>query len=618
MTDRAKWKSWWAAALLAVLVGAYDLWAVRAAGSKFEWGYDLFGYYDLLGRALAGGHFYLPIQPSPQLLAQPDPWDPAVDASLKWHDMALYGGRYYLYFGAAPAVLLFTPWRLMTGHDLPENFGMFLLASGGFLFSCGALLRVLDLAAARPGWFVLSLLVLALGVCQGVPYLLNRVAVYEVAIAGGYFCTSAAVFCLAWGMRSRRAPYWFAASGLMFGLAVASRPHLVLIGVIAAAGLTALRPRRVLAFAAAWSLVGAAVAGYNYGRFGDPFEFGFRYQLAGRGQNRIEPGARNLTPGAYFMLLSRPQLSPVFPWMRMVFRFPFDSAERHPLPPEYFVEPTAGALWISPFLVAALLVPSTQRLGSHSKQASPAEARTILWIATAGSAAVLLFLMATHLATHRYEVDFLPLAVWAATANLGIHISSAAGFRRGALSAVLALVVGYSAVANLALGIAGPYDDILKNRPASYVRMARWFSPFREYRRAIDPAIAVSLTARFIPEPAGFREPLITIGQSHFQYFLYAERAGGTLRLVSQSDDSKLTYEMPDPGAKPVSFRLVYNPQTHKLATTVNGEEVIAHTVGMLIAAPAQVAIGENFSDLGLTARRFTGRLQLDRKDVTD
>ena len=46
----------------------------------------------------------------------------------------LYKQRYYLYHGAAPALLLFAPWYLLTGHDLPENFAAFLLALGGYSF----------------------------------------------------------------------------------------------------------------------------------------------------------------------------------------------------------------------------------------------------------------------------------------------------------------------------------------------------------------------------------------------------------------------------------------------------------------------------------------------------
>jgi len=624
-----KWKCRLVVGVVAALVGAYDLWAVRATGLRFNWGLDLSGYYDLLGRAFAAGHLYLPIQPSPQLLAQPNPWDPSVDWTLKLSDAALFNGRYYLYFGAAPAVLLFTPWRLATGHDLPQNFGVFVFAFGGFLFACGSLIGWLDFAGVRPGSFVLALLLLALGVCQGVPYLLNRPEVYEVAIACGYFSTSAGVFFLVRGVGSRQPTCWLAASGLMFGIAVASRPHLVFTGLIAATGLAisfvrrkgfagGLRSRAFLAFCLAYMLVGAAVAAYNNARFGNPLEFGLKYQLAGRGQNRLDFSTHNLIPGLYFMLLSRPELSPVFPWIRMVFRFPFDSAERYPLPPDYFIEPSVGALWIAPFVVAALFIPSTRWLTMHSKASSRAEVRTVLWTVTAGCMAVLVFLISNHLSTQRYEVDFLPLGVWGAMVTLGIYVSLASGFRRHALTALLAGVVLYSAVANLALGIGGPYFEFLKNRPGNYVRLARWFSPFWETRPVINPAIDIKLRAAFVGHSPDAREPLITIGHSHYAYFLYAEHRPGTLRLVSQSGDSITSYEMADPRAQPLTIGMTYCPEAHRVAVAVDGNEVLAHPVEMLITAPAQVAVGENFSDLGLTSRRFLGRLDVLKRTISD
>ena len=106
-----------AIAAVVLLVGAYYLWSVRAAGLPFLRGYDLGGYYNYLARGIAGGHTWVALQPSPKLLALPNPWDPAVDDSLKMHDMALFHGHYYLYHGVGPAVLLFVPWRLATGHE---------------------------------------------------------------------------------------------------------------------------------------------------------------------------------------------------------------------------------------------------------------------------------------------------------------------------------------------------------------------------------------------------------------------------------------------------------------------------------------------------------------------
>lgn len=588
---------------VAVLVGCYTLWQARAPEGSFAWRGDKNGFYNLLARGFLSGHLYTPIQPKPELLALPNPWDPRVADDLRWQDMVLYNGHYYLYFGAAPAVLLFVPWRAATGNDLPQNFAIFLLCFAGFLFSCGALLRTLALAQARPPLWFLAFLFLALGVCQSAPFLLNRVAAYEIAIASGYCCAMGGLFFLARGIGPDARPWNLAAAGLMFGLAVASRPHLLLAGAAALTAITVYGLRRRLRgfirFAIAWAAVGLGIATYNYQRFGNPLEFGFRYQLAGPGQNRLEPAARNVEPGVYYMLLARPEFSGVFPWMRMVYRFPFDSAERHPLPPEYFVEPTVGAFWVAPFLVAALAF-----WVRGAKQG--AETRLIAGTALAGGVAALAFLVSTHLATHRYEVDFLPLLVFAAAVNLALA-------QGRAIRAAAGVLIAYSTLANLALAIAGPYDDYLRYRPASYLRLARRLSPSAAHRPSMSPRIEIRLEAQFAADE--YREPIVTIGRSHYCYFLYAEWTPSGIRIVSKTNESQMTYDLGRP-AEAVAIRLRY--EADEVRVEIDGREAIAHRVGALVAAPSQVATGENYADMGLTARRFTGRLRVVSKTVEE
>ena len=221
-----------------LLVGRYYYWTVMASGNASPWGLDLPGYYDYLGRAFASGHLNVPIDP----------------AQYQMHDMALYHGRYYLYHGAAPAVLLFAPYRLATGHDLPEHYAQFAFCFGGFLFSALVLLRILRLARVESGPGTLVLLLLTLALCTGVPYLLTRVWVYEIAIACGFCCTAAGVFLLAGGVESRWRAAWWATSGLCFGLAIASRPHLGLAALVTFAGLLYYRTacRSLIAFAHHW------------------------------------------------------------------------------------------------------------------------------------------------------------------------------------------------------------------------------------------------------------------------------------------------------------------------------------------------------------------------------
>ena len=578
--------------VIALGVACYFLWLARTANGRFDWQHDSNGFYNLLARGFLGGHLYTPIQPSAKLLAMPNPWDPSLDDSIRWQDMALYNGHYYLYFGAAPAVVLFAPWRALTGHDLPESFGICVLCFAGFLFSCGTLLRMLDWAEARPGPVVLAFLFLGLGVCQSAPFLLSRTAMYEIAIAGGYCFLSAGLYFLARGR--------WAVSGVMFGLAVASRPHLVLVAAIALAALLWRRERRpaALRFAAALAVMGFAIGVYNFERFGNPLEFGFRYQLAGPGQNRIELAARNVVPGTYFMLLSKPELSRVFPWMRLVVRFPFDSAEKFPLPPLYFVEPSVGALWLAPFLPLALLAFRRRSVKGAD------DVRLIGGIAAAGGLAALAFLVSTHLATHRYEVDFAALLVFAAIASFALS-------RRRVVHVAACVLIAYSAMANFALAVQGPYDDFLRINPRGYVRLAQRFSPGAAVRPVLDPTVAIRFRAEFVPEAAGYREPLVTLGHAQHCWFLYAVRGGPTMKLVSKGSESEMTYEMPDPGRGGVEFEAAYAPQTGEMTVRVNGQQALLHRVGPLVAAPAELHFGENYADMGLTARRFGGHIQV-------
>jgi hypothetical protein len=177
---RAKWIVF---GLLACAVAAYYKWEVRAAGNDFAWHQDLTGYYNYLAQGFVQGHLYLPIEPDPRLLALPDPIDPKAGLDLpKLFDGVLYNRRYYLYHGAGPAVMLFAPYRLVTHHDLPENYALYLFCFGGFLFYALTLMRLVEVKA-----WLLAVMLIALACCQSIPFLMTRIWVYELAIAGGYF-----------------------------------------------------------------------------------------------------------------------------------------------------------------------------------------------------------------------------------------------------------------------------------------------------------------------------------------------------------------------------------------------------------------------------------------------
>jgi hypothetical protein len=581
---------------IAVLVGAYYLWCVHATGQKFQWGYDLGGYYNYLTRGFARGHLYVALDPSPKLLELRNPYAADVDDSLKMHDMVFYRGRYYLYHGAAPAVLLLLPWRLLTGHDMPEVFAMTAFCFAGFLFSAGTLLRlaVLERVAVSPG--LLAVLLLALGICQGVPFLLSRIWVYELAIGCGYFCISAALYFLARSLDSTRAAAWLAGSGLLFGFSIACRPHLGLAAAIATAALAfrfirKRHTRPLLAFLLPLTAAGLAIATYNFQRFGNPFDFGVRYLFGNPTLSRTELAARWFIPGFYYFLICTPDIGPVFPWIRLAFRYPIHVEG-------YFLEPTAGCLYLAPFVVGIFFL---RRTGA---------ARMPLLVMLASSAAILLFIAGTGFTTQRYEVDFLPLALLASLAGFVFAIGRAAGRQRRLLLAALLLLVMAGMVTSLALGISGPYDEFLKNNPESYTRLAQRLSPFAKFRPALNPPVDIAFTATCTPHDDGFREPLLAMGQRTFREVVVLEHHPGKLRIIAQSETSSAAHEIDYPGARPMAFGIAYKPESRQLEVNIDGREVLTHKLESLFTAPAQVTVGKNTIDPDASAPFFTGRLE--------
>ena len=562
--------------LVALLTGTYYLWGVRAAGYPFQWEKDQPGYYNYLGRAFAAGHLYLPVEPSPLLLAQPDPWDPKTDDSLKLFDAVLFNRRYYLYHGAGPAVLLFAPYRLLTHRDLPENFALFLFCFGGFLFSGGALLELLRLAGVQCRAPLLALLLVALGFCQGVPFLLSRVWVYEVAVGGGYFCLAAAVFCLlrSWPSSNGRGLLWGSAGGLMFGLAVACRPHLAIAGAVAGLLIAVAGTRKqFLAYCVPLLLVGACIATYNFARFGNPVEFGNSWILSGANQGKLHLSPANVLPGLYYMLFARPVFSPVFPWVELPWP-PRDFAR----PAGYILEQTLGALWLAPFLIALPLLFFARRN------------RTRLVLMVAAATGILLFVTMTGWSTQRYEVDFLPLLVLATVAACAEVLATAGGLWGGLLKGVSGALIVCGCVVNLALGVSGPYWEMIRNKPLRFVKIAGWFSPVARYRPVLQPTLDVSFLVVIKAGPDHVREPWVTAARYPWQYELYVEHVSGKPVLFSGYADSVMTVAMQE-GPPGTVYRVHYTGPDGDMTVSRGGVEILRHRIGPLVTAPSQILV---------------------------
>src|SRR5580692_7306939 len=127
--------------LIALLAGGFYFWSTIQPAE--QWAFrEADGYYNLLTAGFRSGHLYAAIQPAPELLALPDPYDPVANAPYRVHDMTLFKGHYYLYYGVTPALILFWPVVALTGQYLSEPFAVALFCSGAVAAGMALLLGI--------------------------------------------------------------------------------------------------------------------------------------------------------------------------------------------------------------------------------------------------------------------------------------------------------------------------------------------------------------------------------------------------------------------------------------------------------------------------------------------
>jgi hypothetical protein len=620
-----------------LIVGALYFWiiGIGAVHERFAWnsGLDAYyglsqhatvlgdkgvdGYYDLLGRAFASGQLRLPVEPAAQLLALSDPWSDKINRPYRLLDTVLYQRHYYLYHGATPAVLLFAPWYLITRHDFPENFATFLFSLGGYLLLSALFTRILSSLSVRLPLGLYVLFLLALGLGQTVPFLLQRADVYEVAISCAYFCLCSGFYFLFQLLAGSKSPrLWGALSGLSFGLAIGCRPHLALAAAAVFVGLVLLSDSRtkglrrlfrgdVLAFAIPVVLCGLTIALYNYARFNNPFEFGIRYLLGADGYRDFHLST-NLARGLYYLLISPPDLVPEFPFVRLALRPPF-APLNNVFPSDYFLEPIAGILSLCPLILIApaLLVWTTWKRNRA--------VFGILAVMFVSSAASILAIASVPFSSHRYEVDFAPylLLIACVVAGVGLQTLRSKAVRRISTTGMVILLL-YSITDNLALAIQGPYDQFVQTNPRAYVELARWFSPIGRFRPLLNPSFRVHGVFQFSGPCPSPKEPLLSVGEFGSRYLLSAQCTNdGHILLISETsirnpDIRFASLPFAAPGRYAVG--LEFNPETSIMTVTWNGNIVLQHPLRFLVTARSQIYFGED-PTLG-NQETFSGRIQ--------
>jgi hypothetical protein len=511
--------------LLAVFaaVACFYWWTARGDAADWKFGQRQTDYYNLLLHGFLKGQLSMDVGVAPELLRLENPYDPAQrPPGAALHDATLYRGKYYLYFGAAPVVTLLLPFRLLTGIDLPMPAGVFVFSLAGFPVGAAVFLGIRRRYFPEAGIGVVVLGLLALAAMGMAPVLLRRSSIWELPLSSGAFFAVAAVGCVWRHLHAeRRREWWLAAASLGLGLAVASRPvYLYAVGVLLVpiawrwweerklgAGVFARWRGTALAGLAPLAAVGLVMAWYNFARFGDPAEFGVKYQFSGI----FEEKTRHFSL-AYFPFNFRLYFLQAAEWLRY---FPFVQAAAPPLKPEGHLgfEESFGVLvnmpllWLAPLAGLAVWQCAT---GARERLGAWLVATAALAVGPAG---VLSFFYA---AMARYQADFMPAATLLALVGLLAGERAVDSWRpawrrvaRFAGVGLAAFSIFFAVMLSLRL-----YDLFRLNNPRSFARLAWVFDlPAHWFERLAGTRMGpLETEVRFPERPAQTREPLLTTG----------------------------------------------------------------------------------------------------------
>jgi tetratricopeptide (TPR) repeat protein len=456
-------------------------------------------YYNLLVQGFRNGQLNVNREPSPALATLPNPYDPGANRPYVWdaqylaQDMSYYHGKLYLYFGVTPAITLFWPYLILTGHYLPARDAVVIFFTVGFLLAA-ALLRALwrrYFPEASFGIMACGIMIMGLG--TGILGQLSSCDLYEIAVSCGFAFIMLALTGV-WGALhdSKRKIIWLLLASLAYGLAVGSRPSLlfgaiILLAPVVQTWCTATEPRErgrvvwlLLAAVVPITLIGLGLMVYNARRFDNPFEFGWKYQLAGDVDHTV---ARQFSLHYLWINFRFYFLEP----MGWTSSFPFlKPLPISPVPAGYggIGLPYSGVLTDYPIVWLALAAPLAWK-GTKVKNFSPLQ-----WLVTAlfflcgiCAATICSFIMASS----RYQFDFLPALMLLAVIGIFGWERSLAGSttrRRWLTRATWGGLLGYSILFNILSSIeAHAQSNCLTGN--SFLSLGRLEEAMVQYQKAL-------------------------------------------------------------------------------------------------------------------------------------
>ncbi len=279
--------------------------------------------YNRLVQGFSAGHLYMRQDAPAGFAALKNPYDPKLNAPFLladkgslW-DFSYYGGRFYLYYGPVPALLVMWPYKMITGEWLSQRAAAVFLFSVMFFLAGILLISIASKYFPGAGLGLALTLLAGVGLCGGIPIVLSAAGFYEVASASAAAFFMACLLALWMHLQSRSAS-WLVVASLAFGLAVGCRAEMAVAGVVLLMPFAADRRWRtaLAAFLPCGAMLGW-LAWYNFARFGSVTETGHLFLVSGAAQFHDSGfGFGYLKHNLWHYFISLPRVTGSFPFLK--------------------------------------------------------------------------------------------------------------------------------------------------------------------------------------------------------------------------------------------------------------------------------------------------------------
>lgn len=243
-------------------------------------------------------------------------------------DYAYHDGKYYVYFGIVPVLLLYLPYYLLTGGALQNYVAVFVFFAGFIIAAAGFVYELMKRYFKEQPFYLWAVGTGMLVGSYSMFYLLIRPDLYHVPIvASAMFATGGLWLYLAGLNRPKKAVGLYAFGSFCMALTAGCRPQFILFAALAVVlfwervfvkrELFSKKGwRQTAALVVPYVLIAAGLMVYNALRFGSPFDFGASYSMTSNDMTHRGTNLERILYGIWYFLFEPMQLEGKFPYLQ--------------------------------------------------------------------------------------------------------------------------------------------------------------------------------------------------------------------------------------------------------------------------------------------------------------